>query len=45
VIGQSERSRVLVRDFTLLAARTPATRSLMEISGGFRPNASFEATA
>jgi len=36
VIGHSERNRAVVRDFRALAARSPAARSLLEISGGDR---------
>lgn len=32
LIGQPERSRALVRDLSALAARSPAARSLSEIS-------------
>ena len=33
LIGHSERNRAVVRDFPALAARSPAARSLLEISG------------
>jgi CRP/FNR family transcriptional regulator len=41
VIGHSERNRAVVRDFPALAARSPAARSLLEISGGGRIEASL----
>lgn len=36
LIGHSERNRAVVRDFAGLAARSPAARSLIEISGARR---------
>ena len=36
LIAHSERNRAVVRDFPALAARSPAARSLIEISGGSR---------
>jgi CRP-like cAMP-binding protein len=33
LIGHSERNRAVVRDFPALAARSPAARPLLEISG------------
>jgi CRP/FNR family transcriptional regulator len=33
LIGHSDRNRAIVRDFSALAARSPAARSLIEISG------------
>ena len=36
LIGHSERNRAVVRDFPALAARSPAARSLLEISGRSR---------
>jgi len=36
LIGHSEPNRAVVRDFAALAARSPAARSLLEISGRCR---------
>jgi CRP/FNR family transcriptional regulator len=41
LVGQSERSRIVLRDFPALAARSPAARSLLEISGSGRTEASL----
>ena len=43
LIGHSERNRAVVRDFPALAARSPAARSLLEISGGSRIETSLGA--
>ena len=44
LIAHSERNRAVVRDFPALAARSPAARSLIEISGGSRIETSLGAT-
>ena len=41
VIGHSERNRAVIRDFPALASRSPAARSLIEISGARRGEASL----
>jgi CRP-like cAMP-binding protein len=44
LIGQSERNRAVVHDFPTLAARSPAARSLIEISGATPGESSLSRT-
>lgn len=44
LIAHSKRNRVVVRDFAALAARSPAARSLIEISGAKHGEASLPKT-
>lgn len=44
LIGHSERNRGIVRDLTAIAARSPAARSLIELSGATHGEASLPKT-